>query len=129
MGRNEMAKWRKANSRNFDRELGLTKNIDIEDIVPGFEDEYDNLQVVGFPPMTHDTHDCRTCFSKDICHFAACSMEPTVQYEDPTRTEELETLEKNTPKEVRDYFKRMYECIELEQRAGMNDDYKQKNEN
>jgi len=43
MGRNEMAKWKKVNSKNLDKELGLNNNIDIEDALPDFDDEYDNV--------------------------------------------------------------------------------------
>jgi len=92
MGRNELAKWFKNNGGDQ----------------------------ISLPPMISNYTECRFCFQKEVCSLAAISMEANKSKVNAERYEQFPTFkyvqDKTTP-EVKEYFAKYYQCINLEQNA------------
>ena len=104
MGRNELAKWNKLNSKRHDIHIPNKeknaipvdeplykyneKNINSEDDDTKMNKveihqnqqqqiwrDYENIRVIHLPPMINRVNECKMCFSKEVCALASISLE------------------------------------------------------
>jgi hypothetical protein len=82
--------------------------------------QWDNIKVVKLPPMISRVSECKMCFSKEVCTLAAISLEADVPRKAPTgQFQTFQDISNSATTQVKSYFKRYIECINLEQGAEM----------
>lgn len=136
LGRNELAKWQKLNSAHIDLPRRAMYSTDKsnpaafdDDLEPeddsqkceSIEDQakqWDNIKVVKLPPMISRVSECKGCFSKEVCSLAAISLEADIPRKPPTgQFQGFQDIQQKATPQIRQYFKRYIECINLEQSA------------
>ena len=79
---------------------------------------WDTVKVVKLPPMIARIQECKQCYSKEVCSIAAISLEPDIPRVAPVgQFSAFNDIEKKATTEVKSYFKKFIECINLEQSA------------
>ena len=87
------------------------KRYDVEDLVS-------QTRVVHLPPMIKKIEECNFCFSKEVCSLAALSLEADIHRKAPAgHFDEFQIVEQKATPQIKAYFKRFVECINLEQTA------------
>ena len=127
--RNEIAKWHKKNTRIKERDL--LKSLPFQN--NSFEDAQDldgevqihsesaESQIVKLPPMSKKKNTCERCFSKEVCSIAALSLESeSKRHPDSAKFEMFKEISEKATLQIRRYFKKFVECINLEQSAENN---------
>ena len=119
MGRNEQAKWVRRNQvnpfvpRKYLNEIGQIQDDLIEE-----NKSWDSIQIVKLPPMIKRPSECKGCFNKEVCSLSAISLEENVE-RDPLMGQfpTFQDMLSKVTQEVKEYFKKYIECINLEQNA------------
>jgi len=136
LGRNELAKWHKLNSTLIDLprhvfsdkfkkngdEIGGGAPPDVPVPVDAADDaaKWDTIKVVKLPAMISRVQECKGCFSKEVCTLAAISIEADIPRKDPVgKFPAFQEINQRATKEIKSYFKKFIECINLEQSAEM----------
>jgi len=79
---------------------------------------WDTIKIVKLPPMIARVSECKTCYSKEVCSMAALSLETDIERKAPVgQFNAFIDIDKKATVEVKAYFKKFIECINLEQSA------------
>jgi hypothetical protein len=136
IGRNELAKWHKRNLSSSSNALPKFKQpvekkqgssfadfgalTPVEDL--GNSQDEDEPLLVHYPPLITRTSECKFCFQRNVCSLTALSIED-VHPQGPRRKgpqgqfPAFLEMQASLTEEVKAYFKRYVECINLEQNA------------
>ena len=70
--------------------------------------------------MISRVSECKMCFSKEVCSLAAISIEADVPRKAPIGNfPAFQEIQQRATREIKSYFKKFIECINLEQSAEM----------
>ena len=70
--------------------------------------------------MIRDVYQCKMCFSKEVCTLAAISIEADIPRKAPVgQFPAFQEIQQRATVEIKSYFKKFIECINLEQSAEM----------
>ena len=70
--------------------------------------------------MISRVQECKGCFSKEVCTLAAISIESDIPRKAPVgHFPAFMEIAQRATKEIKNYFKKFIECINLEQSAEM----------
>lgn len=70
--------------------------------------------------MISRVQECKMCFSKEVCTLAAISIEADIPRKAPVGNfPAFQEIAQRATREIKNYFKKFIECINLEQSAEM----------